>query len=483
LESLGGTRSGLLLKKFKAAKKLLGNLDAEVAGELLAAAADIVLIIDKKGVIRDVAFGSDDLCVDIKGEWLGRAWPDTVTIESRPTAAAILQDAGSKAERRWREVSHPAVRGANVPVLYCAIQVGPERRVVAMGRDLRVIETLQQRLMNIERTMEKEFSRLRHAETRHQLLFQNASEAVLVIESSTSKVTEANSAAQQILGASGRCLVGRSFPEGFDERGAREIDALLAAARTNGRGDEVRASLSVSGRELAVAASLFHQHDVPHLLVRLRPLRGESNGAEATPAQSRLLAVLEGSPDGLVVTSLDGRILTANRAFLELAQLATAAQARGQPLDRWLGRQGSDTRILIGNLREHGSVRLFASTVRGEYGSRCAVEVSAVSAASDQQPCLGFTVRNVEKRAATDTRTTRELPRSADELTELIGRVPLKELVRETTDVIERLCIEAALKLTGDNRATAAQMLGLSRQSLYAKLRRFRLGNLGADET
>jgi DNA-binding NtrC family response regulator len=45
--------------------------------------------------------------------------------------------------------------------------------------------------------------------------------------------------------------------------------------------------------------------------------------------------------------------------------------------------------------------------------------------------------------------------------------------VRGTTDVIERLCIEAALKLTGDNRAAAAQMLGLSRQSLYSKLRRF----------
>jgi hypothetical protein len=28
-----------------------------------------------------------------------------------------------------------------------------------------------------------------------------------------------------------------------------------------------------------------------------------------------------------------------------------------------------------------------------------------------------------------------------------------------TTDVIERLCIEAALELTGDNRASAAEML------------------------
>ena len=52
---------------------------------------------------------------------------------------------------------------------------------------------------------------------------------------------------------------------------------------------------------------------------------------------------------------------------------------------------------------------------------------------------------------------------------------PLKELVRESTEVIERLAIEAALELTGDNRASAAEMLGLSRQSLYVKMRRHRL--------
>jgi DNA-binding NtrC family response regulator len=45
--------------------------------------------------------------------------------------------------------------------------------------------------------------------------------------------------------------------------------------------------------------------------------------------------------------------------------------------------------------------------------------------------------------------------------------------VSETTDLIEQMCIEAALELTGDNRSSAAEMLGLSRQSLYVKLRRF----------
>jgi DNA-binding NtrC family response regulator len=39
--------------------------------------------------------------------------------------------------------------------------------------------------------------------------------------------------------------------------------------------------------------------------------------------------------------------------------------------------------------------------------------------------------------------------------------------------MIERMCIQAALELTHNNRASAAEMLGLSRQSLYVKLHRY----------
>ena len=75
----------------------------------------------------------------------------------------------------------------------------------------------------------------------------------------------------------------------------------------------------------------------------------------------------------------------------------------------------------------------------------------------------------------------REMPRSISQLTELVGRVPMKNLVRETTDLIERMCIEAALELVRDNRASAAEVLGLSRQSLYVKMRRYGLGDLTSE--
>jgi transcriptional regulator PpsR len=123
-------------------------------------------------------------------------------------------------------------------------------------------------------------------------------------------------------------------------------------------------------------------------------------------------------------------------------------------------------------------VRLFATTLRGDLGATAEVEISAVAVQHGAQRMCGFSIRNVGRRLSPDLRAGRELPRSVEQLTELVGRVALKDLVREATDLIERLCIEAALDLTGDNRASAAEMLGLSRQSLYVKLRRYGLGDL-----
>ena len=159
----------------------------------------------------------------------------------------------------------------------------------------------------------------------------------------------------------------------------------------------------------------------------------------------------------------------------------TEEQARGESLERWLGRPGVDLNVLIANLRQHGSVRLFATTLRGEYGATVGDRGLRRLPAQRRQPCFGFTIRDVGRRLPPESRLGSELPRSVEQLTELVGRVPLKDLVRETTDVIERLCIEAALELTGDNRASAAEILGLSRQSLYVKLRRYGLGDLGSD--
>ena len=466
---------------FRAPKKTLGDLNAEAAAKLIAAAADIALVVDSKGVIRDVAIGGDSLAVEGWDKWIGLRWIDTVTVESRVKIEDMLREAvGAKQYPRSRQVNHASKQGNDVPIRYSAIEVGENGRIVAVGRDMRAVAALQQRLVETQQTMEREYSRLRQAETRYRLLFQIADEAVLVIDAASMKIIESNPAAIRLLSAAAKRLGGRSFPDLFDANGAKSIHAHLSAVLSSGRSADVIVKLSEGAQEFVVTASMFRQENVSYFLVRLWPVGAGRNVAVAE--RSRIFDFVNMLPDGFVVTDFDCKILKVNSTFLEICQIASEAQTIGQSLDRWLGRHDVDVKVLAHNLKERGAIRNFSTVIRGDFGAYEDVEVSAVSVADGEAPSLGFTIRLADRRTAPIISGNRNLPRSVEQMTELVGRVSMKELVRDTTDIIEKLCIEAALELTGDNRASAAEMLGLSRQSLYSKLRRLGLGDLDGDD-
>jgi transcriptional regulator PpsR len=465
------------VSQFLAPKKSLGNLDVEAAAKLITAAADVALVVDAHGVIRDLAFSNEELAKEGGSTWLGQPWTETVTVESRPKIEALLRDAGSANGSTWRHVNHPSPRGPDVPVLYSAIKLGKTGRVIAVGRNLRPVAVLQQRLVEVQQSLERDYARLRNAETRYRLLFQMAAEAIVIVDASSDKVLEANPAALKLLDSTAKRLAGKPFSDFFDAGSVRGLGTLLNRVRTAGHADEARLRLRAGKKAVVLAVSLFQQDKDAQFIARLSPVQAAGEGELLRSGPSAALRALAASPDGFIVTDNDGRLLSANRSFLDVVQCAAEEQVRGKSLSQWLGRPGADLGVLLANLRQHGSVRLFATTLRGELGLSTEVEISAVAVPDAEAPVLGFVIRSVGRRLP-PAASERELPRSPEQLTELIGRVPLKDIVRETTDVIERLCIEAALQLTGDNRASAAEMLGLSRQSLYLKLHRYGLGEL-----
>lgn len=336
--------------------------------------------------------------------------------------------------------------------------------------------TLQQRLVSAQMSMERDYWRLRNIETRYRLLFQESTEALMILDAGSERLEEANPAAFRLLGEGAR-RTAWTLSDSLRIDSARDLQQSLARLRSSGRPESLSLTLLDSADALSATVSLFRQENSTHFMVRLGR-SPDSAPRDDERNRQQISNILESAPDALVVTDLSGHVLTANRAFLELVQVASEEQARGESLEKWLGRSGVDLNVLIANLRQRGSVRLFATRIKGNYGSMADVEISAVSVSSGEDPCMGFVIRDVGRRLPADARAQKELPRSAGQMTELVGRVPLRDIVRETTDLIERLCIEAALELTSDNRASAAEMLGLSRQSLYVKLRRFGLGDL-----
>ena len=463
---------------FSAPAMFLRDLNAEAAAALIAASADVALVLDSGGVILDVAFSEADLANEANRSWIGRRWVDTVTVEGRQKIDELVRDVTQRSLTRWRQVNHPAAQGADIPIRYRTIRFGADRRILAVGRDLRPLAALQQRLAETQQEMEREYTRIRNAEKRYRLLFQLTSEAVLILNSNSGRVIEANPAATSFLGVEAKKLVGHAFEELFAETSRQAARSFLAATRVAPRVDSVHVQL---GRDLSSAlltGTLYRQEGAPHLVVLLSRL-GE--GALVTSGDDgNMLRLVETIPEAFVVTDAERRILTANAAFLDLVQATTLLQVRGETVDRWIGRPGVDVDVLFSNLRAHGSVRHFSTIARGEFGTTEDVEIVAASAAGGQTLCFGLAIRAAGWRGGRETLGGRELPRTVEQFADLVGRVPMKNLVRETTDLIERLCIQAALELTRGNRASAAEMLGLSRQAFYVKLRRYGLD--GDDE-
>lgn len=461
--------------------RFLNELDAETAARLVSASADIVLVLDADGVVRDLALASGDLLEWGCQRWVNQPWIQTVTIESQPKVRALLNPQAADERMRWRQVNHMTEMGTDLPVSYCVVPMNGGQHSLALGRDLRPQVTLQQRLVAAQQSMERDYWRLRQVETRYRLLFQMATEPVLILKDSLEHIEEANPAAHELFGDQAR-QPGWSLAASLAPQSLAPLGQMLERLRSSGRAEPVPVRLAGSEQPLSVEGTQFRQDNALYFLLRFQTAPGAAARPAAEAAQGSLWQqMMAQAPDAMVLSDTSGRVLETNQAFLDLAQLGSSTQAQGQSLDRWLGRTEVDFRVLVSNLRQHGSVRLFATRLQGEHGSSAEVEVSAVAAEAQGQRCFGFTIRDMGRRLATDGRGAKELPRSAGQMTELVGRVPLKDIVRDTTDLIEQLCIEAALQLTGDNRASAAEMLGLSRQSLYIKLRRFGIGDLGAE--
>jgi transcriptional regulator PpsR len=465
------------MRPFEQAQALLGELDTSALACLFALASDLGLMLDAQGRVLDLTHGGPVPPLPLD-DWKGRDWLELLSSDSRGKAAELMRDAAQATQ--WRQINFEA--GPVIWAASClAVRWPDASRTLVLARDLSALSSLQQRLVQAQQAMERDYWSFRQAETRYRHLFHVAQEAVLVVDAASHKVLEANPAAQQLIGeAAGRPLVGATFPVGFDQRSSERIADALASVRATGSLQRLRAELADAAGEVELGLSGYRQDGASHLLVRAWAAAATPAGGEL-PTHAMLLTLAQTGPDGLVVTDLDGRVVSANGAFVELAQLGAEEQARGQSLDRWLGRSGVDLSVLISNLRQRGAVRLFGTTLRGEFGASTEVEISASVVPHGEQSFLGFTIRDVGRRLRVEGNRPADMERAVGKLTELVGRLPLKAIVGETSDLIERMCIEAALELTRDNRASAAEMLGLSRQSLYVKLRRHNMVDGSAD--
>jgi hypothetical protein len=127
----------------------------ELAETFAALASDVALVLDEQGVIVKVAQHATQPL--LAPDWVGKAWVETVTVESRVKVDQMLSDVANSGIARQRQLNHPQDDGSSVAVAYTAVRLGENGATLAVGHDLRAQAEMQQRFVQAQQALEQSY--------------------------------------------------------------------------------------------------------------------------------------------------------------------------------------------------------------------------------------------------------------------------------------------------------------------------------------
>ncbi len=448
------------------------SFDPQRFNDLLAAASDLAFVVSAEGLVESVLAGGDCDGRDRLRRWVGRPMRDFLTSESVPKYDEAVRTLGEKGHVPRRvELNHADGGDWQYPVRYSFHAGEREATVLMIGRDLRAVAETQEQLVLAQIALEEGFERRRAFDARYRLLMANTREA-LVFLSPDGRVRDANAAAAALLGTTVESLAGAPLAKHFEGPGSGDFAERVNTVANSELESEIAVKTLRTRETVRVVPKIFRTAGERLAFCRMLP------AAAARPEPDRLARNLRElflkSTDAIVICTPKGVIKDVNEAFLDLTGLSRLQELRSRSLADFLQRGQVDLKVLLDNTLRLGRMPVYCTRMSGEFGSRRSVEISSVHLDEQDKPAVGLVFRDAARveamRGARQAASQGDAPNQ--NVIDLVGSATLKEIVAETNDVVERMCIGAAVELTGNNRAAAAQMLGLSRQSLYVKLRK-----------
>jgi transcriptional regulator PpsR len=454
-------------------------IEPEFLGSIIAAASDIALVISAEGVILSVLVNANDENFGNLAHWEGRPVTAFLTNESiekfQGVHAAYV--AGSEVTTPV-ELNHSDNAVWQYPVRYSFHRFGSENAVLMLGRDLRQIAETQQQLVQAQIALEQGYEARREFDSRYRAMLAHSDDAVVFVMVSTGRVDDANERAADMLGLKVDALQGADFAALFADRSGAELTESLITATLADEVQHIEVHSARTRSTLRLAPTLFRAGGQRILMCRLTSVDdAASDVAVSDPAAIKTAALYAACSDAMLFVRGDGEILSVNDAFLDLVGATHKSGMTGQNLAQFMLRGQIDIGLMLGEKDGQGGMRIYATRLLNKLGAKVSVEVSLTRLDIDGERVFGLIMRDVNRlEPVRASHPDAEGPsNSSQKVVELVGSASLKEIVAETTDVVEKLCIETAVTLTRNNRVAAAEMLGLSRQSLYVKLRKYGL--------
>lgn len=457
--------------------------DPGLVDNIILQAADIAVMTGEDGIVTGISVNPDCPSLGCLDHWVGRPFDRFLTSESREKLALRLRRMKEDPDSVPRpiELNHTDNATWEFPVRYTLHRVVGQG-ILLLGRDMQPLAEVQQLLLREHQARERDQQRLRGGETYYRVVLEASETPMTLIDPETGRIQDINSAAAALLGTKPDTLAGTAFAQAFEGRRRGEFMETIrtAAEADHSKGVEVVARRN--GRVVMVFPEFFRASGDLVLLCRIAVVdERDAAGPELTQA---LAAFFAASSDAIVLTDANGVIRDANEAFLIMADAAQLRDVKEQSLSEFLSRGSVDLKLILEAASKSGRMRNYGAQIRSIVGTRAQVAISA-ACLRHRGGDLGFGLI-LREQMPNDFAAPEGAVAVSDEamknVMELVGTASLKELVSATSDVVEKMCIETAVQLTGNNRVAAAEMLGLSRQSLYVKLRKYGMINSDGDD-
>ncbi len=454
---------------------LAGFLEDPCMTSVLLSVADVCLVTDFGGEVLAASAKQGSTLEQDAADWIGKSLAhglDAASVQKLERRLADISADGAGGAVRWAELTHLQGDSDAIPVRYAMHPMRAQSHILMLGQDQRPTIEMQQLLLNAQIALERDHEAQREIDTRYRLLMDFSNDAIALVSIGSGLIVDINHNAAAIMGRARADLIERPFAECFLDQTREGLTAALEAPQPAGSDVLMDITVKASGRVVQLVGKLFRASGEQLVIVRLTDPERGSVGDERLVSNLRQL--FNHGSDAIVFADRDGSILAASETFLNLTDTPSAASVRGRSLSEFLARGVVDLRVLLDNARRAGQLRMYATKLNTDFGAQVGVEVSATWLDDKFDPVLALVIRNASSAANLRTDTGGQ-DSNMQGVVELVGSSTLKDIVSETTDVIEKICIETALELTRNNRVAAAEMLGLSRQSLYVKLRKFDL--------
>lgn len=455
----------------------IGSGDAALSGEvqavldLVGAASDLTIVVGRDRKVEYVAANPQAGLAGLATDWVGRPLQSLFSEESWAKLGPRLDQPD---EGPAMELNHAGQVQYEFPVRY--VLRGWQDRILMMGRDLRPLAEVQQQLVLAHRAIGRDHEAQRELETRYRVLMEENSFPLLIVSETTGRIVDLNSSAARLLGAARNDLLNAPVAQEFDGRRRGELIESLSRNATSDATSCLDLTVRRTAQRVKINAKLFRAARDRLLLCRI----GLSESAQSQESDRSLMLqnLFEKGTDAIVFLDGNGTIKAANEAFLNLTDSHSQSVVIDRAFSDFLSRGAVDLKVLLDNVKRLGHLRHYRTRLNTDYMGEVSVELSASLFQDRGKQIIAIVARDSVLK---DSIVWPSAPGAENEglrnVMRLVGYSTLKEIVDETTEIIEKMCIEAALEMSGNNRAAAAELLSLSRQSLYVKLRKFGILN------